>query len=166
MKEYSTEAIVLQREHMGESDSRVIFYTRDFGRISAKAKSARKITSKLSAHLEPLSHIHLRLVKKGGYQITDAVRIRKLSLGVMPLIVLLAHITSDEGDDRELWSEMIRTDISAKRVLSILGFDAEYASCARCASGSPGFFLPKELIYVCRPCFSNFSDPITALLSA
>lgn len=66
MKEYATEAIIIGKEPLNELDSRIDFYTRHFGRLRAKAKSARKPTSKLAAHLEPLTLSRIRLVEKNG----------------------------------------------------------------------------------------------------
>ena len=66
MLELVTEAIVLDKEDVGEQDSRVFLYTKDFGKIGAKATSLRKITSKLAAHLEPLNYATVRLVSRGN----------------------------------------------------------------------------------------------------
>ena len=45
MLEIATEAIVLDKEDLGEYDSRVFLYTKEFGKVGAKATSLRKITS-------------------------------------------------------------------------------------------------------------------------
>ena len=53
MQECVTEALVLLKEPFSEYDARITLYTRLNGKLWAKAKSVRKITSKLNAHLEP-----------------------------------------------------------------------------------------------------------------
>ena len=39
MREYVSDAVVLDRDEIGEADSRVVFYTEKFGRVSARATS-------------------------------------------------------------------------------------------------------------------------------
>ena len=75
MVEYFTEALVLDKEDSGDLDARIILYTEDLGKITAKAKSVKRITSKLNGHLEPLNFIQVRLVEKNGFQIVDALTI-------------------------------------------------------------------------------------------
>ena len=43
MKEHFTEAFILDIQEKGEFDSLITLYTRDFGKITAKAKSIKKI---------------------------------------------------------------------------------------------------------------------------
>ncbi len=50
---YKSEGVVLKRWRHREKDTLVRVLTRDFGKITARAISARKITSKLAGHLEP-----------------------------------------------------------------------------------------------------------------
>ena len=61
MEEYVTDAIVLEKQPAGESDGRYRLFTERFGRIAAKAKSSRRIISKLAGHLEPGSVAKIRL---------------------------------------------------------------------------------------------------------
>ncbi len=50
---YKTEGIVLKRWDYREKDTMVRVLTRDFGKVTARAISSKKITSKLAGHLEP-----------------------------------------------------------------------------------------------------------------
>jgi len=50
---YKTEGIILKRRPHRERDKLVTIFTRDYGKLTARAISARKITSKLAGHLEP-----------------------------------------------------------------------------------------------------------------
>ena len=50
---YKTEGIVLSRRPYKNNDKLVRVFTRDYGKLTTRAISARKITSKLSGHLEP-----------------------------------------------------------------------------------------------------------------
>ncbi|MEK7211883.1 MAG: DNA repair protein RecO [Patescibacteria group bacterium] len=55
MPQYNTCAIVLSRRNFREADRVYIAYTRDFGKLELLARGARKIESKLAAHLEPFT---------------------------------------------------------------------------------------------------------------
>lgn len=56
---YLTRAIILNRFDFRENDSRVVLYSVESGRIDLVARGAKKITSKLSSHLEPLNLVSI-----------------------------------------------------------------------------------------------------------
>src|SRR3989339_723691 len=56
---YKTQGIILKRWDYKERDKMVRILTNDFGKITTRAISARKITSKLAGHLEPFIHSDL-----------------------------------------------------------------------------------------------------------
>ncbi len=47
-----TEAFVLKKQIRGDFDRNYTLFTRDFGKVTAVAKGAQKINSKMAAHLE------------------------------------------------------------------------------------------------------------------
>ncbi len=53
---YKSDAIILKRWDYKEQDRMVRLLTRDFGKITCRAISARKLESKLAGHLEPFIH--------------------------------------------------------------------------------------------------------------
>jgi len=53
---YTSDAIILKRWDYKEQDRMVRVLTRDHGKITCRAISARKTTSKLAGHLEPFIH--------------------------------------------------------------------------------------------------------------
>lgn len=57
------EGIVLKRVSIGEADRILTVFTRDLGKIKVKAVGVRKITSKRSAHIEPLNYTIMSLYK-------------------------------------------------------------------------------------------------------
>ncbi len=52
---YSTQAIVLKKISVGETDAVAVLYTRDFGKIRTYAQGVKKETAKLKGHIEALS---------------------------------------------------------------------------------------------------------------
>ena len=61
-REYQTEAIVIKKTKLGEADRILTFYTPEFGKVQGVAKGVRRPKSKLSGHLELLTHSTVSLV--------------------------------------------------------------------------------------------------------
>lgn len=55
-REYQTEAIIIKKTKLGEADRILTLYTLDCGKVQGVAKGVRKPKSKLSGHLELLTH--------------------------------------------------------------------------------------------------------------
>ena len=60
-RSYHCEALTLKKFPMGEADLLVTLYTREYGKVRAIARGARRSTSKLVGHLEPLTEVKLSL---------------------------------------------------------------------------------------------------------
>ncbi len=61
-KSFSTEAIVLKRTNVGESDRVVTLLTKDRGKLACIAKGVRKMNSSKRAYLEPGNHVKCLLI--------------------------------------------------------------------------------------------------------
>lgn len=149
--EYITRAVVLDKEPIGEQDLKVFLYTEKLGRVVAKAVSARKITSKLNSHLEPLNLVTVRLVEKNYFQITDALKIRSLSVNNLKALNLIKEITADRQPDIELWS-LFEGFLNEDQVLMTLGFDRRFAICQTCGDKGNLLFSVIDLDYFCDDC--------------
>jgi DNA repair protein RecO (recombination protein O) len=64
---FPTKAIILNRSDWREADRLVSVYSQEFGRLSLLARGARKLSSKLAAHLEPISLSQLLVIKGKGF---------------------------------------------------------------------------------------------------
>jgi len=163
MQEYVTQAFVLDIEPAGEYDARVFLFTKEIGRVVARAKSLRKIHSKLAGHLQPLVISTVRLVEKNGFQVVDAMLERDVKKGLEPKQVrelievsrLIREMTSVEQSEPELWSLLEDGDILSKRFLKVMGFDPEHAVCNSCDAKSPSSFILKDAMYLCRNCLTT-----------
>ncbi|MDO8667597.1 MAG: DNA repair protein RecO [bacterium] len=60
---YNIKTIILNRKSFSECDSRVVVYSREFGKLELTARGAKKIKSKLAGHLEPLSLTNIMAVR-------------------------------------------------------------------------------------------------------
>ena len=79
---YKTEAIVLKRIVLGEADKILVLYTPRLGKLRAIAKGSRRPGSKLSGHLELLTHCRMMLARG---QKLDVVSQSETISGFLPL---------------------------------------------------------------------------------
>ena len=184
MTEYFTEAFVIDKKANGESDGLVVLYTKDLGRVTAKAKSIKKITSKLNSHLEPLNFVECRLIEKNGFQVIDALtlnnnfHLRKDALVYSQSIKLLQFVeamTFDLQPDARFYAAIKKIlehlaeykegqEIIYFHLLKILGFDSKFALCAACHSGEINFFQITDNIFFCGKCsLKNQKDELVLI---
>jgi DNA repair protein RecO (recombination protein O) len=66
MRSFRTDAIIIKRRNIGESDKLITALTKRFGKIQIKASGIRKITSRRSPHVEPLNLTLISFYKGKG----------------------------------------------------------------------------------------------------
>ncbi len=154
MQEYFSEAIVLDREPVRDLDDRFSLFTKKFGKLVAKAKSSRKITSKLSGHLEPGSLVLVRFIEKGGLQLVDALKFSRTTHSPADLYRLHMLLAESEPDQR-MWQLVISKQFDWIRALKLLGWDPNGAACALCdATPAHAFHIPSQEFF-CANCSSK-----------
>ena len=152
--EYLSEAIVLDKDTSGDMDIRVSLFTKKFGKLKARAKSARRIVSKLSPHLELGNVAQVRIIEKNGLQVVDALKQRFLP--ILPSnLCFLNQIISDGEPDLRLWQSIVFQDFKWARILEILGWDPREAACALCTREKPAFFSVFKQELFCGGCASK-----------
>jgi DNA repair protein RecO (recombination protein O) len=72
MPVYTTNAIVIQSRHYGESDKIVTFFTKDFGKMKGIAKGARRSKKRFQNALEIFSHLRLIFFNREGMGLVRA----------------------------------------------------------------------------------------------
>lgn len=168
MKEYFTEALVLDKIENKEADGTVVFYSFDLGKVSAKARSIKKITSKLSAHLEPLNFVNVRLIEKNGFQVADALTLNRqpelrsnpeILAKFLRIIQFIKTTTFELQPDHRLYfviKKIMFAEYGERQIcrllLKILGFDPEFAACHFCDDKKTEYFLKEDCIFLCRRC--------------
>lgn len=149
---------MLDEENTGELDKLVYLYTEDFGHVRAKAKSVRRITSKLAGHLQPLNFIKVRLVEKNGLQVVDALtsdRAPKIPNN-LALLKFIKEMTFEFQKDRKIWLLLKKflknppQDFSYKPFLEALGFSPQFAHCTVCENSDVAYFSKTEQVFLCR----------------
>lgn len=182
MREYLTEALVLDKTASNETDLAVDLYAKELGRVKAKITSGQKITSKLSPHLEPLTFSLVRLTEKKGFVVADALTKDNLSYfrkspvsfaKALKLIAAMRELIYPEEKDPKLWFWLKKTlpkglsvgrqgEIFYNQFLKILGYDPKLAQCRKCHSKFIKYFLVEDQIFLCRSC--GFKIPQSRLL--
>ena len=160
MQEYATPAIVLDIVDTGESDARVFLFTKAVGRVAARARSLRKIISKLAGHLQPGNIVEVRLVEKKGFQVTDALKVRPVAATsnmreTIAILQMIKQYAQDYHPDQALWDLIERGELYGRPFLTALGFDPEHARCSRCEKIRPSYFIIKDTVYQCRDCLNH-----------
>ena len=151
MQEYVSDAIVLNAEPNGDLDVRFSLFTKQFGKLKAKAKSARKITSKLSPHLQAGNLVRVRIVEKNGLQVVDALK--QSSIGISPpTLYFLDQIVAEGVPEPAVWQECLLGSFRWPEILRILGWDPEGASCGACGSANPDLFHVRTQEFFCAGC--------------
>lgn len=156
MQEYISEAVILSREPAGDMDTRLSIFTKRYGKFIAKVKSARKITSKLSGHLEPGFVVRARLVEKNGLQVVDALQNAKLDINP-PDLYFLDRLLHEAEPDLQLWAALISHKFSWQNILRILGWDPQEAQCSMCGK-NPKIFNVADQEFFCENCALRLSQ--------
>ena len=154
MREFVGEAVVLSNDPNGDLDSRVSLFTKEYGKLSAKVKSARKVTSKLAGHLQPGNVVRARLIEKHGLQVADALKQSVLNVP-LPDLFRLNGLLADEQPEQEMWELLIGGQWSWSKILRVLGWDPAEARCHTCGKAAPAFFDPKGQDFFFSECASK-----------
>lgn len=154
VKEYSSIALVLVKQESGELDLKVSLFTQQFGKLIVKAKSGRKITSKLSGHLEPGNFVKARIIEKRGFQIVDAVKMSKSNIHPYRLYLIDKLLVEAEPDFR-IWSLLQKRRIDWKKLIKFLGWEVKNAKCFLCNTSQVGYFEINLQEFICPSCKVN-----------
>ena len=177
MLDLTTRAIVLDKENVGECNSRIFLYTEKLGSVVGYATATRKLTSKIAAHLEPMNIIDVRLVEKKNrsFQIGDALIIEKSKMifenssAIFKIMSILKESSFAGNPDEETWelfyAMLVRKNELAiheyvTKFLTVLGFNPKYSLCARCATPKPDYFLLQDFYFYCRACVPRLDSLI------
>lgn len=151
MQEYVTNAIVLRKFSQGDLDGRYTLFTERFGKLTGKAKSSRKITSKLAPHLEPGTALRVRFVEAHGTQIIDALKVGNAGLSLMDL-QFLAMLLPEGQPEPDLWKLIVKRKFTWPAALALLGWDPSEAMCGSCGvRRAAHFYIPPQEFF-CDVC--------------
>ncbi len=78
----NSEALIIRRNDWRENDSRVVLYTKNFGKLSLVARGSKKFKSKIAAHIEPISLVDMMILKGKAFDYLGSAIIKKAYLNI------------------------------------------------------------------------------------
>lgn len=189
---YKVEGIVLRRRILGESDRIVTIFGRNYGKISAVAKGARKPKSRLGGRTEPFIYANYLLAEGRNLDIiTQAELIDGLpavrgDLYLTAMATYFIELVDSFTEAREahddifdlLWAVLrlleggAEPDLMARifevRLMSLLGYRPQLERCARCSAlvGSAWRFDVSIGGLLCRECRPSAAHQVTVSADA
>jgi len=188
---YRTDALVVGRSDLGETDRILTLYSPSRGKFRAVAKGIRRPQSKLGPHLELFHQSRLMLSKGRELDIVTsaetidahwALRTDLDAFGFSSYIVeLLNQLTEDRQENPQVYDLLIRSlHLLAEGVngfavvrhyelvlMSLLGFRPQLVNCVRCGDeivageNAFSFNLGGLLCPLCRSC--DISAPVLSI---
>ena len=189
---HRTEAIILKRTNFGEADRLLTLYTREFGKLKAIAKGARKPQSRKTGHVELFMRTRFLLAEgRDLYIITQAEMIEAYpalredlvrTTYASYVVELLDRFTVEEDANRDIYRLLAKalgwlgeaddmrlpTRTYELRLLGLTGFQPQLFQCVSCTEPvqeQDQFFsaeLGGLLCPNCRPA-DRSAKPITAV---
>ena len=125
-RSYRSEGVVLKSTPIGEGAVIVILYSQELGKLRAIARGARKPSSKMVGHLEPLNRVELAVAKTrvGGIdtitqaQVVETFPDLKASLEGVSRGLYLAELVDGFGTEGGANPELYRLLLEALRFLN------------------------------------------------
>jgi len=179
-KSYQTEAIITRKTKLGEADRILTLYTPHMGKIQGFAKSVRKTKSKLSGHLELLTHSQVSLARgrnvdtiTGSQTIDSFIKLKSdldLSACALYTVELINQFTAEQIENEPLFKLLLGTlkrleEEEADRdlvlryfelhLLEAVGYRPQLRHCVSCRSPlkeEGNYFCPAAGGIVCPGC--------------
>ena len=189
-RNYKTEAIIIKKTKLGEADRILTFYTPHLGKIQAVAKGVRRPRSKMSGHLELLTHSLVPLARgknldivTGSQTINSFLALKsdlELSSYALYVIELVNKFTEYNIENYPLFKLLLETLKQLERggnnelvlryfelhLLSYVGYRPQLQHCVLCHSPleqTTLLFSPKAGGILCTDC--SDTQPLTYSIS-
>lgn len=157
-KIYKTEAVILKHTNLGEADRILTLYTSNRGKMRAVVKGARKTTSKVGGHVEPLTHCSMMLARgrqldtvSQSQTIETFLPIRNdlwLTAQALYLIELIDSFTSERIENYPVYKLLLDALHQLSRIRSVtllfryfelqllrhVGYQPQLRECLNCLS--------------------------------
>ena len=118
-KYYKTEGIVLKGMPLGDRDRLISLYTQDYGRVRLVARGIRKISSKLSGHLDTFNRVFVSISSRSsidsisGGEVVETFKELKTDLKITArafyIVELIDDFVADGSVNEELYSLLLTT---------------------------------------------------------
>lgn len=173
-----SEALLIKKMPLGESDIMTTLFTKQFGKIRAAARNAATSRKRFGGRLEPFALIRVEtaLTRSGGRAITDAEVVKSFENIAKKMEVFLqascvlefidAAVSEEESPCEEVFAEAVRAleamDGGAgfqatlnfqTAALGILGYGVDFSLCGGCGdSPQSGVLVFPSGLFLCGKC--------------
>ena len=113
---YCTKTIILDRTDFREYDSRAIVYSQDKGKLDLVVRGAKKIKSKLAAHLEPFNLSEIMVVRGRQFDYIGAASSQNCFAGIKNDLIKLAIA----GKAVNILNKLVKPEEADKEIFSLL----------------------------------------------
>jgi DNA repair protein RecO (recombination protein O) len=187
---FNTRAIILDRKDYREDDSRIVVFSQDKGKMNLIVRGAKKLKSKLSGHVEPLTLSRLMVVKGKELDYVGTAKGEEFYLDIREDLFSLRWAgraikalddmsrEGEEGDHSALFSwlseylsllptiPVSRREaffwLAAMKLMALQGFGSDFGHCSACGNSSANVFSLSDKSVFCRSCLpSEFGDVIS-----
>ena len=114
---FASEALIIRRNDWRENDSRVVLYTKNFGKLSLVARGAKKMRSKIAGHIEPISLVDMMILRGRAFDYLGSAIIRRSYFNIKndlnalyfvgAALALFDQLVKEEAQDLELFDFLI-----------------------------------------------------------
>lgn len=156
MPAYKANAIILRRIPLGETDKILTLYTREYGKLAAVAKGARRTTSRIAGASEPLMFLRALLADGRNFDVLTQAEIREsfpmirtdfnLFLRATYACEVIDRVSEERDPSPEAFDLLLSTlyvlqravDPDATlhsfelRLMSQMGYEPQLSACAVC----------------------------------
>lgn len=194
--EYRYSAIILEKRDIGEADRIYTIYTREAGKIQAKAVGVRKQNAKLAGALENFTLADITIVKKNGTgKITSSIVENNFSniksnleiiTAVFEVIEIFSRLVgTGERDEKNfsLLKDYLEAVSAASgkdkieiislgfvfQLLALSGYKIEVGRCANCGAdlkSISNFFSAEQGGIICQNCASSLKNVLPISVNA
>lgn len=183
---FQTAAIVLKKTPFYEVDNFIAVYSQDLGKIEVVARGSQKITSKLSAHLEPINLVSLEFINGKNFKVATSAQItegfqniksdfNKTKL-VLEIFDYIDKYLSFEEQDLNFWQFLLNFLNEVQKMsnfneqkseilkiyflinfLKFLGFLPNLSQCSKCSETDfKKVYLVPKQGLLCQNCYQDY----------
>lgn len=159
---YKAQAVVLKRISFSETDRILTLFTREYGKLGAIAKGARRSTSRLGAATEPFAYTHVLLAVGQNLDVLTQGEVRaafpeiRADLTRISYASYFTELVNAAVEERQPHPDLFDTLLSALYILSrtaqpdlaarmfelqalrLLGYQPSLVHCVRCEGSLSG----------------------------
>ena len=164
-----TDGIVLREVAYQDSDKLLTVLTREYGKLTVRARGVRSSRSLSKAACQLLAYSEFTLLERGGrYVVTEATAKEMFpelrnDLGLLSLASYFAQaadVLSPEGEENPPFVSLLLNALYA------LGYEPDLRGCAVCGAPEPDRFNISQGVLQCAACRTEGEDDIRLPMSA